>query len=50
VIGLHHNGMHDWVLDEHMLGARVAAALDAEATGMGVWVDLSYAQYVREHG
>lgn len=49
--GLYGNGMHDFILDEEMLGFRVACGLDAENNcGMGVWVDLSYQEYCRKKG
>lgn len=31
--GLHHHGMHDWLMDEIELGARVALILDDENNG-----------------
>ena len=44
--GLHHNGMHDFILDEALLGTRVAHAQDAEDTGFGALFDLDYAAHV----
>lgn len=44
--GLHHNGMHDFILDEAQLGTRVAHAQDAEDTGFGALFDLDYAAHV----
>lgn len=38
-MGLYGSGMHDWILDEMALGARVAHALDAEACGYGPLID-----------
>jgi hypothetical protein len=32
-LGLHANGMHDWLMDELELGARVAHFLDGENHG-----------------
>ena len=46
--GLQHAGMHDWLMDELELGARVAHALDAEACGYGPLIDLQLAEYLRE--
>lgn len=46
--GLHHNGMHDWIMDEFELGARVAHALDAEACGFGPLVDLQLLEHLRD--
>lgn len=48
--GLHHNGMHDWIMDELELGARVAYALDSEACGLGPLLDLRLDIYLREQG
>jgi hypothetical protein len=46
--GLHHNGMHDWILLEAEMGTRVAHAQDNEDTGFGALFDLSYEQWCRE--
>lgn len=48
--GLHHNGMHNFILDEMELGTRVARAIDMESLGYGPLFDLSYEIYMREHG
>lgn len=49
--GLYGTGMHFWILDEMELGKRVAHALDNENNAkMGVWVDISYMEYLREMG
>jgi hypothetical protein len=46
---MHHNGMHFWILDEAMLGVRVAHYLDSENnTGWTALHDLSYEQYCRD--
>lgn len=47
-IGLHHNGMHFFILREMELGFRVAAAQDSEDCGWSALWDLSYEQYCRE--
>ena len=48
--GLHGPGMHDFILREIEIGTRAAMAEDSEwNTGMGIWVDISYTQYLREH-
>lgn len=46
--GLHHNGMHDFIIDEIELGTRVALAIENETLGFGPLFDLSYAEYMRE--
>lgn len=46
-LGLHHNGMHDFILDEMELGTRVAHALDDEACGFGALFNLQYEEWVR---
>lgn len=49
-LGLYGSGMHDFILDELELGTRVAMGLDSENNAkMGVWVDLSYIEYVRNN-
>jgi len=49
--GLHGHGMHDFILRELEIGFRAAAAEDTEwFTGLGVWVDISYMNYLRERG
>jgi hypothetical protein len=41
--------MHDWILDEALLGVRVAHGLDSENNaGWSALMDLSYAEYVRD--
>jgi hypothetical protein len=41
--------MHDWILDEALLGQRVAHGLDGENNaGWSALMDLSYAEYVRD--
>lgn len=40
--------MHDWIMDELELGARVAHALDAEACGFGPLFDLQYQIYIEQ--
>lgn len=48
-MGLYSTGMHDWILDEALLGQRVAHSLDGENNaGWSALMDLSYAEYVRE--
>lgn len=46
--GLHHNGMHDFIITEALLGTRVAHAQDNEDTGFGALFDLSYVEWCRE--
>lgn len=47
-MGLYSTGMHDWILDEAMLGLRVAHSLDSENNaGWSALMDLSYSEYVR---
>jgi len=47
-LGLYSTGMHDWILDEALLGVRVAHGLDSENNGgWSALMDLSYAEYVR---
>lgn len=41
-LGLHHGGMHDFVLRELEVGFRVAVAEDSEACGFGPLLDLAY--------
>ena len=48
--GLHHNGMHNFILDELELGTRVALAIDMESLGYGPLFDLQYEIYMRDHG
>lgn len=49
--GLYGTGMHFFILNEMELGYRVACALDDENNAkMGVWVDLSYLEYLRGMG
>lgn len=45
--GLHHNGMHDFILTESELGTRTAHAQDDEDTGFGPLFDLSYAEWCK---
>jgi hypothetical protein len=48
-LGLYSTGMHDWILDEALLGQRVAHGLDGENNaGWSALMDLSYAEYVRD--
>lgn len=50
-MGLHHGGMHFWILDEALLGERVAHYLDSENnTGWSALDDLHYEQWLREQG
>lgn len=44
-LGLHHNGMHDFVLMEAELGTRVAMFQDSEDSGWSALHDESYLQY-----
>jgi len=44
--GLHHNGMHDYILAEAELGPRVAKCQDDEDCGFGALLDLDYLSYV----
>jgi hypothetical protein len=47
--GLHSTGMHFWILDEALMGKRVAHCLDNENNaGWSALMDLSYEQYCRE--
>ena len=49
-VGLYGHGMHDYLIDELELGARVASGLDNENNArMGVWVDISYAEWCRNN-
>ncbi len=47
MIGLHHNGMHDFVLRELEVGARTALAEDDEACGFGPLFDARYLRWAR---
>lgn len=45
----HHSGMHFWILDESLLGNRVAHYLDSENNADWTALhDLSYEQYIRQ--
>lgn len=44
-LGLHHNGMHDFVLLEAEVGTRVAMAQDSEDCGWSALLDLDYLLY-----
>lgn len=46
--GLHHSGMHDFVLRELEIGKRAAIVEDSEAAGWSALMDLSYEQCMRE--
>ena len=51
VCGLYGQGMHNFILRELEIGYRAAAAEDTEwFTGLGVWVDISYMNYMHERG
>lgn len=47
-IGLHHNGMHDYVLRELEIGTRAAMCEDSEQCGWNAINDLQYSEWCRQ--